>query len=232
MKIQIYNSYKNALTAKGLVIVIDVLRAFTTACYVIERGAKNLIAVEDEQIAVGLKRANPEYVLIGERKGLRISAADYNNSPWEVSLGDFVNRTVILTTTSGTKVIPNLLAADEVITGAFVNIHAVASYVLKLNPKVVSILCTDNRYENNEDYECAVYIKRLLEGKKENFEKIKTRLRSHPSAYGFIKKPLTTYGPKDFRLCLQINKFDFILRVRKVGKQLYLEPIKAPTYVS
>ncbi|MEK0369496.1 MAG: 2-phosphosulfolactate phosphatase, partial [Nitrosopumilus sp.] len=81
MKIEIIYSFQNANKAKGLAVIIDVFRAFSTACFVINNGAKMIISVDDIDLAYNLRKENPEYVLMGERNDIMPDGFDFGNSP-------------------------------------------------------------------------------------------------------------------------------------------------------
>ena len=212
MNFKLVNSYENAGEAEELVVVIDVLRAFTTSCFIANNKAKQLIAVDDLKTALKLKKKNPKYILIGERKGIKPDRFDHGNSPHEIKNIDFTGKTVVLTTTTGTKGVNRSVNADEVITGSFVNAKAVVNYILKKKPRTVSFVCTDDSYFDNEDFLCASYMKSLIEGKPLNFVNIKSYLCKHPCSYGYITKPLTKYAKEDFNLSLAADTFDFVLK--------------------
>ncbi|NCN58840.1 hypothetical protein COW99_03575 [Candidatus Roizmanbacteria bacterium CG22_combo_CG10-13_8_21_14_all_38_20] len=214
MNFKLVNSYENAGEAEGLVVVIDVLRAFTTSCFIINNNARQLIAVDDSETALKLKKKYPEYILIGERKGIKPEGFDHGNSPHEIKDIDFTGKTVVLTTTTGTKGVNRSVNADEVITGSFVNAKAISSYILKTKPRTVSFVCTDDSYFDNEDFLCASYIKSLIEKKSLNFTEIKSYIQKHPCSYGYITKPLTKYARQDFAFSLTVDTFDFILMAK------------------
>lgn len=215
MKIEIIYSPRNAHKAKGLVVVIDVIRAFTTACFLMNNGAKSIIAVADLDLAYQLKKDNPDYILVGERQGLRQPGFDFGNSPAEIEKINFDNKTIIHTTTRGTQAIFKVSKAEEIITGAFVNAQAIIDYIKKLNPKIVSLVCTDESGKANEDIMLAKYVKGYLTGKPLDFKKIKRHLENHPHAYKFLVKPMNEFSRCDFHLCLDVDRFDFVLKVEK-----------------
>ena len=119
MDIRILQLIKGAREAKGLTVIIDVFRAFSTACYVFGNGARRIIPVGDFDTARELKKQNPTFFLIGERGGERPPDFDYGNSPTEIKHVDFTGRTVIQTTSAGTQGIANAWQAKEIITGSF-----------------------------------------------------------------------------------------------------------------
>jgi len=222
----IFSSLNNVEGARGLVVVIDVLRAFTTACYLFENKVKRIIPVDTVESAFELKKRHPDYILVGEKQGWKISGFDYDNSPTEIKGKNFLNKTVIMLTSTGTKGIMKLPKdIKEIITASFVNCRAVSKYIKSSNERTVYFVCTDNRYDDNEDYLCAQYIKNLLEGKKPNFKKIKNYLINHPTSYGFLKKPLTKNSRQDFDLCLELDKFNFVIKAHRNKNYIYLAMI-------
>ena len=60
---------EGARRARGIVVIIDVFRAFSTACYTFAQGASSVVAVGEIEEARSLKSNNPGWVLIGERGG-------------------------------------------------------------------------------------------------------------------------------------------------------------------
>ena len=148
-------------------------------------------------------------------KGIKPLDFDWGNSPAEVKPVSFIGKTIILTTSAGTQGVHKAIHADEVITGAFVNASAIASYIQKRKPVYVTFLCTDDRHPENEDVMCANYITALLQGQPMNFKKIQTHMRSHPSADGFLHHPMTKWSKKDFELCMTRDTFDFVIKAKK-----------------
>lgn len=224
MKIQIITSLKHADKAKGITVVIDVLRAFTTTCYLFSNGAKEIISVADINEAYRIKRTHPSYLLIGERKGIKPADFDWGNSPAELKTIPFKGKTVILTTSAGSQGIHKAIHADEVITGAFVNAAAIASYIQNCKPDNVTLLCTDDRHPENEDVMCAKYIVSLLNNKPMDFPNIQTYMKIHPSADGFLLHPMTQWSKKDFELCMTCDTFDFVIKAKK-GSPIILNKI-------
>jgi len=197
-----------------LVVVIDVLRAFTTACYIMNNNLRGYIIVSDLNQAYGLKKENPGYILLGERDGLNLPGFDYSNSPTEIKDIDFSGRTIVHTTTLGTKgVISALKHTKKIITGSFANAKAIINYIKKENPKIVHLFCTDGRPNDNEDMMLAKYIKGCLENKPLDMDTIKKNLIIHPSGIGYLTEPRSKYSKSDFFLALEADKFNFVMKV-------------------
>lgn len=226
MNIKIVN---NAELAIGLTVVIDVFRAFTVEPYLINNGAKKLIPVNDIQIAYNYKNKDNNYILIGERNGIILPEFDCGNSPSQIEKVDFSEKTIIHTTSCGTQGIVKSINAKEIITGSLVNAQAIVKYIIQNKIDDVSLLTLCRPGENpfDEDVLCAKYIKGLLENEplsniKEEIEKLKTTSGSK----FFDKLKQKDFPERDFYLCTEINKFDFVLKVKKDGEgNLYIEKV-------
>src|SRR5262249_5944787 len=117
--------------AGGLAVVIDVLRASTTICHALAAGAKEVIpCLEVEEARERANRYVPgDAVLGGERGGLRIEGFDLGNSPREYTPTTVGGRTVLFTTTNGTRAMRQCTEAARVVIGAFVNLSPVCREV-------------------------------------------------------------------------------------------------------
>lgn len=215
MEITIIKSLSYAHEAKGITVVIDVLRAFTTTCCIFSNGAREILSVANLVEAYAIKKSHPSYILIGERKGIKPLDFDWGNSPAELEHVSFKQKNIIFTTSAGTQGIHKAMHADEVITGAFVNANAVARYIQKRRPDYVTLLCTDDWHPENEDVMCARYIRSLLRGRPIDFREIQTYMKTHPSADGFLAHPMTKWSKEDFNLCMSRDVFDFVIKAKK-----------------
>lgn len=212
MDIQIITSHHNAHKAEGLAVVIDVVRAFTTACYMIGNGARRIIPVGEVDRARAVKKEHPEYVLAGERLGIPLEGFDYGNSPAEIAHTDFTGKTVVMTTTAGTQGIIKASRAKEIITGAFVNAGAVARYIKRKNPAVVTFIATDDRWSDTEDFLCAQYIQSHLVGAPLSFGALREKLEELPSTKKFLAFKKNPRSREDLDRCYSVDTFNFVLR--------------------
>ncbi|MBN2649875.1 MAG: 2-phosphosulfolactate phosphatase [Prolixibacteraceae bacterium] len=228
MHINILHLAEGAREAKGTVIIIDVLRAFSTACYAINKGVETIIPVGDIDLAYRLKKDNPGYLLIGERHERKPEGFDFGNSPTHINNAVITAKTMVQTTSSGTQGITNAINADEIITGSFVNAGAIVNYIRKTNPNEVSLVCMGFacRYPTAEDSLCAEYIKNELEGRPNDFPAMVQKIKETDGAR-FFDPATESWSPEsDFHLCMDLNRFDFILKVEKVGDLNYLRKLK------
>jgi len=228
LDIDILHLIEGAKQARGLTVIIDVFRAFSTACYAVQNGAVGIIPVGDVDLAYQLKEENPDYVLMGERKGKRLPGFDFGNSPTEIQSVDFAGKTIIQTTSAGTQGFANARSADELITGSFVNAEAIVNYIQKRAPQRVSLVCmgTWAVKPNDEDTLCAKYIADRLNHQKTDPKKIYTRLKESKSARIFFDPEVLWAPEKDFEFCLNFGLCDFILKAEKSRNDLlFLKPV-------
>jgi 2-phosphosulfolactate phosphatase len=126
----------------SVVVIIDVLRATSTIAAALHNGAKEIIPVDSvsECIRIGNQMGA---ITAGERDGKIAEGLQYGNSPFEYPESFIKGKTLVLTTTNGTKLLHMALAngADEIITGSFGNIDTVCNYLIQKN-KPVLLACS------------------------------------------------------------------------------------------
>lgn len=227
MGIEILQLLEGAQKAKGLTVIIDVFRAFSTACYAFGNGVQKIFPVGDIEIAYQLKRENPDFILVGERHERKPEGFDFGNSPSQLLESDLEGKTMVHTTSSGTQGIANAKGADEIITGSFVNARAIINYIRKQNPGQVSLVCMGYscQYPTDEDTLLAVYVKNELEGKLNDFSAMVEQIKKGDGARFFAPEKQEWAPMADFDLCLSLNRFNFVLKVEQENGMNYLKRI-------
>ena len=97
----------------GAVVVVDVIRAFTTAAYAFGAGAAEIYLVAGVEDALSFKAAHPGTIALGEDRGLRPEGFDLPNSPAMVSRADLSGRTLVQRTSAGTRGVVAAVSADR-----------------------------------------------------------------------------------------------------------------------
>ena len=123
----------------SIVVIIDVFRATSTIATALSNGAARVIPVSDVEECKRLGRELAGAVTAGEREGRVIEGLQYGNSPAEYPRSFIEGKTLVITTTNGTKLLHMALAkgASEVITGSFPNLSAVCNYVTSQKKNIV-----------------------------------------------------------------------------------------------
>jgi len=217
MNIKILHMIEGAKAARGITVVIDVFRAFSVEAYFLANGAEKIIPVGDANLAYKLKEENPEMILAGERHGRILPGFDVGNSPSELMKLDAKGKTVVHTTSAGTQGIANAVNANEILGGSLVNAKATAEYIRRSGAEEVSLVCMglEALSETEEDNLCAYYIKSLLEGSEIDMAEEVEKLKYTSGAKFFDKAQNDVFPEADFGMCTQVDKFDFVMKLRK-----------------
>lgn len=217
-KVNILHLIEGAKQAEGLTVIIDVFRAFSLECYLYDMGVKEIRPIGSIEDSFALHEEMPGSVLIGERNGKKCEGFDFGNSPSTVLRSAVRDKTILHTTSAGTQGIVNATKATEIITGSLVNAKAVAEYIKKKHPEQVSLVCMGNAGVRPaaEDELCAEYIKRLVEGiELPDFEQRVADLQRYGGDHFFDENRQEIYPKEDFFMCVQCDKFPFVIHVEK-----------------
>lgn len=224
MDVRLLSLLSGAKAAQGLTVIIDVFRAFSVECYLYHQGVDKIFALSEQSRAIALKEEHPSYVSVGERDGIQLEGFDYGNSPKQIMEAcNLLGKTVIHTTSAGTKGIIAAKGASEIITGSFVNAKAIARYIKKRKPDTVSLVAMGygGELETREDTVCAEYLRALLLDEPFDLSYVKNTLR-YQGGNRFFQPDRQGSEPKeDFDLCLEFNCFDFVIRAEKIEEGLY-----------
>ena len=220
-KLTLHTSLSPALlhlynVSNSIVVIIDVLRATSTIATVLHNGAKCIIPVDSvaECIRIGKQI---EGITAGERDGQVAEGLSYGNSPFEYPREFVKGKTLVLTTTNGTKLLHMALdkGAKKIITGSFGNLTAVCNYLIEQKRDVIlgcaawkdRVNIEDtlfagaviNRIKDHFEINCdgsQIAEKMYLDAKDDLFEFLKNKDASHYHR-------LINFGlEKDIRYCL------------------------------
>ncbi len=113
---------------EGTAVIIDILRASSTMITALQNGATRVIPCGTTDEAFRLRDLSPQESILlgGERGGVKIQGFDFGNSPAEYNATAVAGRTVVFTTTNGTKAILKASAAATILIGSFLNRATIA----------------------------------------------------------------------------------------------------------
>ena len=122
----------------SIVVIIDVLRATSTIATALYNGAKCVIPVDSVSRCIELGR-QIEGVTAGDRDGMIAEGLENGNSPFEYTREFIEGKTLVLTTTNGTRLLHMALekGAKEIITGSFTNLSAVCDHLIEMKKNVI-----------------------------------------------------------------------------------------------
>lgn len=124
--------------SNAVVVIIDVFRATSTIAAALHNGAKCVIPVDEVAKAIEISK-QIDGIAAGERDGKLAEGLQHGNSPLEYSIDFIKDKTLVLTTTNGTKLLQMALdnKASTIITGSFPNLSAVCTFLINENKNVV-----------------------------------------------------------------------------------------------
>lgn len=124
--------------SNAVVVIIDVFRATSTIAAALYNGAKCVIPVDEVAKAIEISK-QIDGIAAGERDGKLAEGLQHGNSPLEYSKDFIKDKTLVLTTTNGTKLLQMALdnKASTIITGSFPNLSAVCTFLINENKNVV-----------------------------------------------------------------------------------------------
>jgi 2-phosphosulfolactate phosphatase len=178
---------KNASNRGDLVIVVDLVRATTCIITALANGAKSIIPVCSLKEAKQQRKMHPDYVLAGERNGVKPAGFDLDNSPLTLTRENVAGKHLIMSTTNGTNALVQSKTAKCVLAGAFVNASAAAKVSLEIACKqkigISFVLAGQKNRFALEDFICAGgIIKRFPAGTVELSDKALSALLAYEGA--------------------------------------------------
>jgi 2-phosphosulfolactate phosphatase len=220
---------KNCHQASGWVVVIDVCRAFTTAAFGFEAGAREIILTSSVEESMLLRESHPGVLLMGEINALPIPGFDFGNSPRQFDGIDLTGKTLVQRTTSGTQGMVQSRLASDLMAASFVCAKTTADYIRAAHTDQVAFVPTgvpDTFSQGIEDLACADYLSQLI-------------LNDHVDPKPFIDraKMFLDFIPRadlnfyeemarDLERCLQVDIFRFAMQAKRQNGLLVLKKIQ------
>ncbi len=218
-----YTNLDTCSDANGLVVVIDVIRAFTNAAFVFSQGAKEIYPVSKVREALDFKTAHANSLACGEVDGIPPEGFDFGNSPSQVLTLDLNGKTIVQRTGAGTQGVARSLNAETMLAASFVVAGATRRYIQKLAPDCVTFVVTGQTFTTggDEDLSCANYLEELLKGNDPDPAPYLERVRKSNDATIFYDLSRPEFPATDIDHCTSLDRFDFAMQVTKEnGRQV------------
>ena len=199
----------------SIVVVIDVLRATSSMVYGLDNGALAIIPVA--QVEDCLLYKDMGHLLAAERNGEVVEGYDFGNSPFSYTKEKVSGKTVVLTTTNGTKALHMARTrAHQVVIGSFLNLDFLCKW-LKQQDKDVLLLCAG--WKDQFNLEDTLFAGAVVSELKSSFSHFDDSSVAAEDLYILAKKDLRNYMMKsshshrlaalnieeDVKFCLQLN---------------------------
>ncbi|MGZ3622480.1 MAG: 2-phosphosulfolactate phosphatase [Ktedonobacteraceae bacterium] len=206
-----------ASEAQGVVIVIDVIRAFSVAAYAFSGGAQRLWLVRSIEDAFALREREPKALLAGEVGGRLIPGFDFNNSPSLMSAANVNGRLLIQRTGAGTQGAVGAVNATHLLICSLVNAKATAYYAHKLANTTGGLITLFPTFSKSdvvsEDNVCADYLEALLYGQDDAQISLANKISQleQSGRFDFLKFGDPDFPFDDIAAILEIDRFDFVM---------------------
>ena len=223
-----YVTLDTCAQATGLVVAIDVIRAFTTACFAFEAGVEEIVLVSTVEEAFAVRNTMPDALMMGEVRGLRPEGFDYGNSPSALLNLDLSGRRMIQRTSAGTQGVVLSTGAEMLMAASFVCAGTTAAYIQSLRPESVTFVRTDSRPGGygEEDAACADYLAELLRGEMPNVAPYLTRVLDSRTGRKIRTARLDDMPLADLDCCVDVDRMDFALRVERLNGLHVMKPVR------
>lgn len=213
----------------GAVVVVDVIRAFTTAAYAFAAGAAEIYLVATVEEALEFKAANPGALAMGEDHGLRPIGFDFPNSPAMVRDADLAGRTLVQRTSAGTQGVVRSTDATRLWAASLVVASATARAVTAADLGAPAYVIT-GRFEDHpdggvDDVLTADLIERARTGRPLEARSTADALRVTEEARKTLALGAEHTDPRDIELAAAVDTFDFAMEVQRTGHGLRLAPV-------
>ena len=219
----------NRLTANpaatDTVVVIDVLRSFTTTAVALARGARAVYPVEAVSEALALAEVLPRAITVGAvGGGDPVPGFTYGNSPSALMEANLRGRAVVMTTAAGVKGLQRFRHARALHAASLVCAKATAEAIKKAGADEVTFVVTGEWVDRDgdEDITCADYIEALLRGEHPSPAAFAERVRQSDFGRRFLAGTHPNLPLADLELAAQVDRYDFALPVVRQEDRLVI----------
>lgn len=199
---------EGARTARGAVVVIDVLRSFTVSAYALAGGARECLLVSTVDEARRLSTMIPDAILCAEENALPIAGIAISNSPTLVAAARLKGTTLIQRSTAGTPVIGAVHADDGIFAASLVVARATAQACLLRRPSTVTLVASA---DFPEDLACAQLIEANLRGTTIDLQPLLEPLRESERYRKVMAGQWPGFPATDIELALAVDRFEFAM---------------------
>lgn len=210
----------------GVVVVVDVLRAFTTAAVAFAGGAREIRPVATVEEALAARREDPGVLVLGEVGGRPVDGFDLDNSPAGMRRVDVRGRALVHRSSAGTQGLVRSRRADVLLATGFPTAGATAHHIGRLVPDRVTFVATgrDAARDGDEDLACAEYVAALLCGRRPDPAPYVERIARSTAGRRFADADQPEFPAEDLAEAAAVDTFDRVLVCRRRAGGLVLLP--------
>src|SRR5258708_9270594 len=215
-----------ARRARGLAVVIDVLRSFTVSVYALAGGAREcrLVTTTDDARALVTKSAGA--VICAEEEGLPVDGIAISSSPTQIRAADLKGRILVQRSSAGTPVASAVREGVDIFAASLVVARATVQACLSRHPDTLTFIASA---DHPEDHACARYMEAVINGESPDIDRLLRPLRESDRYSHLMSGAWPGFPATHLDLALEPDRFTFAMPVSREAGHLRLTPPDRPS---
>ncbi len=203
---------EGARRARGIAVVIDVLRSFTVSAYALAGGVRECRLVTTTDEARALAASIPGSLLSAEEDALPLPGIAISNSPTQIAAADLDGRILVQRSSAGTPVAAAVPTGVDIFAASLVVARATVQACLSRRPSAITLVASA---DYPEDHACALYMEAIVRGDIPELDRWMQPLRDSDRYRRVMSGAWPGFPPTDVELALQPDRFDFAMPVTR-----------------
>jgi 2-phosphosulfolactate phosphatase len=208
-----------ARQARGVAVVIDVLRSFTVSAYALAGGARECRLVTTTDEARALAAATPDTVICAEEEGLPVKGIAISNSPTQIVEAELTGCILVQRSSAGTPVAAAVRKGVDIFAASLVVARATVQACLSRRPPVLTLVASA---DHPEDHACALYMEAIIRGETPDIDRLLRPLKQSERYAHLMSGTWPGFPATDLELALQQDSFGFAMPVTREAGYLRL----------
>jgi len=206
-----------ARQARGIAVVIDVLRAFTVSAYALAGGARECRLVTATDEALALAAAIPGALVSAEEDGLPVPGIAISNSPTQIQAADMKGRVLVQRSSAGTQVTAAVAPGVDMFAASLVVARATIQACLLRRPAPTHLTLIASA-DHPEDHACALYMEQIIRGETPDIQRLLKPLQDSERYARLQSGTWPGFPPTDIELAIMPDRFNFAMpATRRAG---------------
>jgi 2-phosphosulfolactate phosphatase len=210
---------EGARQARGIAVVIDVIRSFSVSAYALAGGARECRLVRTTDEARALAASIPGALISAEENTLPIAGIAISNSPTQITEADLKDRVLVQRSSAGTQVAAAVPPGVDIFAAGLVVARATVQACLSKRPAQLTLIASA---DHPEDHACARYMEAIIRGEKPDAHQLLQPLRDSERYARAMSGTWPGFPPTDLDLSLVPDRFSFAMPVVPRGSYLSL----------
>jgi 2-phosphosulfolactate phosphatase len=215
---------EGARQARGIAVVIDVIRSFSVSAYALAGGARECRLVKTTDEARALAASIPGALISAEENTLPIPGIPISNSPTQITAADLKGRVLVQRSSAGTQVTAAVAPNIDIFAASLVVASATVQACLLRHATHLTLIASA---DHPEDHACALYMEAIIRGEKPDIDRLLQPLRDSERYARAMSGSWPGFPATDLELSLVPDRFNFAMPVTQRGGYLSLTAMTA-----